>query len=867
MAQQLRQKAVQTFTKGLITERGELTFPEDASIDELNCNLDKDGLRRKRLAVQFEAGHEPLHGVSEQQTFFVWENVGGIEGKRVLVCQSEGILFFYNLGEPPYSDPLKRIKLSDQFTEHYFNASGGLPAIYDYDGISFGYNSSISTSVNTNFNLLTSDYYFKPLTGGSGLPSTNSFSLDYRIQFTELNGVLIATHPFFRPIAFVYRPPATTATGPITEEFISPVAIDLKVRDFKWLSYTDPVLMAYDANNLDANGFTTTRIDGEFKYIELDLRYYDALNSGWGPDEFGESGGPRDVGLGPNSGLLLPLTHPWYSGKDLDGNFSLSEWRKVGKGAKGLTANGRFIYNFDDLNRGGPSGFGKTFLSGLLINEVEPWHPSTCAVMQQRVFYAGWKSNKNGGKILFSRVLDSAQTANTRTVYSFAEPFGSFNFVESLVEGPNVGYTGIGECYQRNDPTSEYASDLLPDDGGVIDIPEAYEIKKLVNVRDSIFVFAENGIWIISGQPFVADSYSVEKLTNIGIASPESLVMVGETPFWWSSEGIHTISYNQQSGRADVANLAEQTIQSFYDDINLWARNNCNAVYDEPKKKIHWFYTDENYSFVRTSGSPALVTERSRKNKVLTLDLNHQSFYPWTISDGDDDPINNKGNFVVGAVWYDGYGSDLVNFNVVTTQGGGGVVSVVKDSNDNVVSPQEAKIDTGTSSVLVLCCKGSDGASYQLTVGGFTGTSFYDFNDEVVGGYEAYVESGYDFMGDLLRKKNSPYIITYMRHDEDGFVIDPDTGQYVVDRPQSLLVSSYWDLRKTPSSAPQQCYRYKYPLNTSTPNVFDYPIELMQTRLKMRGHGRVMRMKFEGEVGKDFQLLGYSIVQGVNPRY
>ena len=39
------QKPVNVFNKGLITEAGELTFPEGASVDELNCALLRDGSR------------------------------------------------------------------------------------------------------------------------------------------------------------------------------------------------------------------------------------------------------------------------------------------------------------------------------------------------------------------------------------------------------------------------------------------------------------------------------------------------------------------------------------------------------------------------------------------------------------------------------------------------------------------------------------------------------------------------------------------------------------------------------------------------------------------------------------------------------
>ena len=54
MPQSLNQKVTNTFIKGLITEAGELTFPADASVDELNCLLERDGSRKRREGIDFE---------------------------------------------------------------------------------------------------------------------------------------------------------------------------------------------------------------------------------------------------------------------------------------------------------------------------------------------------------------------------------------------------------------------------------------------------------------------------------------------------------------------------------------------------------------------------------------------------------------------------------------------------------------------------------------------------------------------------------------------------------------------------------------------------------------------------------------------
>lgn len=54
MTQQTTKKEYNTFVKGIITEAGPLTYPENASIDEENCVLNRDGSRQRRLGMDFE---------------------------------------------------------------------------------------------------------------------------------------------------------------------------------------------------------------------------------------------------------------------------------------------------------------------------------------------------------------------------------------------------------------------------------------------------------------------------------------------------------------------------------------------------------------------------------------------------------------------------------------------------------------------------------------------------------------------------------------------------------------------------------------------------------------------------------------------
>ena len=90
MAQSISQKAVNNFVKGLITEASELTFPEGASVDESNCDLRRDGTRRRRLNVEYESSHALSSFTlsnSEVVATGEWLNAGGDANRDLLVLQ------------------------------------------------------------------------------------------------------------------------------------------------------------------------------------------------------------------------------------------------------------------------------------------------------------------------------------------------------------------------------------------------------------------------------------------------------------------------------------------------------------------------------------------------------------------------------------------------------------------------------------------------------------------------------------------------------------------------------------------------------------------------------------------------------------
>lgn len=57
-------------------------------------------------------------------------------------------------------------------------------------------------------------------------------------------------------------------------------------------------------------------------------------------------------------------------------------------------------------------------------------------------------------------------------------------------------------------------------------------------------------------------------------------------------------------------------------------------------------------------------------------------------------------------------------------------------------------------------------------------------------------------------------------------------------------------------STPQQVYKYSTLRFNKTETEAAYPYSIIDTRVKVRGTGRVVVMRYESEPGKDFELVG-----------
>jgi hypothetical protein len=98
------EKIFNSFIKGLVTEASPLTFPENASLDEENFVLNRDGSRSRRLGIDYEdlyaltaTGFTTEQLKTGKQSFHKWESPGGDTTVSIGVIRILNKLWFVDL--------------------------------------------------------------------------------------------------------------------------------------------------------------------------------------------------------------------------------------------------------------------------------------------------------------------------------------------------------------------------------------------------------------------------------------------------------------------------------------------------------------------------------------------------------------------------------------------------------------------------------------------------------------------------------------------------------------------------------------------------------------------------------------------------
>lgn len=370
--------------------------------------------------------------------------------------------------------------------------------------------------------------------------------------------------------------------------------------------------------------------------------------------------------------------------------------------------------------------------------------------------------------------------------------------------------TQYGDCYQANDPTSETVFDLLDTDGGTILLPLIEEVVALKVIGDALIVVGSNAIYSVTGADngaFKATDYVVKYVSPVGAVSHLSLVEAEGALVWINYEGIYSMNQDQAGFSFVVNNISKQTIQSILDDIPVDNRNYIKGAYNKREQVLRWVYSDES------------SLTYFRYNRILDLNLVSKAFYTHTIS-------TSLSPRVCGLISLHGEVERLTIEEVVTNDGDevlNSILDPVEVMTHILVPSQEIFKFSVTGGIH----QGDRGFTY----GELRDTTYVDWRstDGVGDAYTAYGISGYRIRGEMLRSFNASPTAFVIRNVENG----------------SLNISGIWDYGER-QSLPQELYSYS---ETATHLV---------KKVRIRGKGKSLQIKFEGTPGQPFELVGWS---------
>lgn len=618
------------------------------------------------------------------------------------------------------------------------------------------------------------------------------------VSCADCYGKLVITSQDTDPIVVLYENGTFTAKR-----------VDLKIRDFDGIFSPAPVNAEKTEAQWTALNFWPEAL-------------YNLYNQGWLQNKIVPY-------LTANSNKYPSNCKQWTFGKNATDDFDTNTLAKVDFGTS-PAPKGRCIlsaFNQDralaltQIDTGGayiPSGsaFVNAIYSKFYITEVptktftglaisyEKYRPAYCSFFAGRVWFAGVPTGEKLGWVMFSQII--------------------------------TDISNIEKCYQQNDPTSETFSDLLDTDGGIIQIPEAGNIYGIYPLGKGIVVFAANGVWMISGADagFTASNYTVDKISNNGCFSPQSIVKANETLFYWGTSGIYALTYSPSNGASFQA-LSDATIKTFFQSIPVYCRKYVEGKFNESDKIIYWLYSDNE-------------TSKYRKSKLLCFDTQIGCFYTQTIDDSVNPIIVSLGTTYISG--------NIAQADVILDDG----TEVIDDAAATVYA-DTLEESAGTQKIKFISLVTNGGyrkigfAEYSETRTSFADWKTYNNSGEEVA---AYVITGYNLaQSGPARSKTGNYVTAFMKRTEDTF----DAGTNPTS-PSSCLFQTRWDFTDNQIagkwSNDTQLYRINRPFFGSPSTAYENGYPLVITKNKLRGRGKSVQMKFSSEEGKDMKLVGWS---------
>lgn len=606
MPQQTTTAIENNFTKGLITEATSLNFPENAATECDNCEFTHIGEILRRLGVDYEDNYATasVDRTNKAVSTYKWNNVGGDGVTQIYVVQIGGVIYFYNISTITSVNSLSSNRLASTVTLTDFLPDGAsldatLEAQYtdgngylfifhpNCDPIYCSYDSGIISGNRVNIQIRDFQGLPEPDLTVNTRPSTLSTTHSYNLQnqgwtqgqawsassTTAQTAYPLGSRAWTVAAGIVGITPGQTVNvnGSTSDAFGRTTVCQLA-----------GTVVSYVGTTLTITIFAVSTPSTGTVFTQWNIL---PINVGYINDWF------ADVGSYPSNADV------WWYFRNAAGAFDPGTTQAQVTLSAGEAPKGHYIFSAFQIDRSAISG-----LSGLPSTTTLS-RPTIGTWFQGRVWYAG--------------VNASQAATSTSPYYTWSE-----NIYFSQV---NVGTsTNFGHCYQENDPTSEKLFDILPTDGGVIQIQGSGAVYKLFPIQNGLLVFATNGVWFITGSQgigFSASDYTITKISSVESISSTSFVDVLGLPYFWNEEGIYAVK-PQQGGGLAVEPLTTLTIQAFYDDIPRQSKRYVRGAYNPIDFVIQWIYKSEE----ETS-----ITDRYTFDRMLNFSTDTQAFYPYTV--------------------------------------------------------------------------------------------------------------------------------------------------------------------------------------------------------------------------------------------
>jgi hypothetical protein len=531
---------VSTFNKGLITEAGPLTFPDNASLVDENFVLLKDGSRKRRLGMDYEDDYEEFGAevtlINAEYASFIWENPTQTGAFDIVVVHVDGFLYFFNSkGNPISGSPL----FLDGFGDPQ---SIAIPQGVELSATSIRGQLVIAAGIDSFF-VLTYDEENDIVT-----------SETKRIEVRDLWGV--------ESIYALDERPAITPTALIDET--QTVALT-----------ADQVQHLYNLRNQGwpATQRTSVAIDGSVYHREYDTPLLPAI----------DVDAITDVNfLASDSDVVWRAKTTSSDHVETIGLYSPFEIYKNFYG--GTPANkGKAIIDLFDRDNSRQDFYDAIAETSEMIIEGDTIvSDSATGSVSQVASYAG--------RLFFSISDETIINKDTRS-----PKLANLIFFSQVITNDQE----MGKCYQKTDPTSEFEYGILDTDGGFVSIPEAGRILKLAPLGNSLFVLTTTGVWEIHGgeQVFSATNQNLTKTSNIGALSSSSVVVSDSIITYFTNGGIYAISIDQTSLRGVASNITAASIATYYLDIPNDQKALSTGIFDEINRKLRWLFRSESIPF------------------------------------------------------------------------------------------------------------------------------------------------------------------------------------------------------------------------------------------------------------------------------